>query len=75
MAKQNKGTTRIGFTNRNRQKNIQATGLPGTDHGQTIYVLHCLECEATYGANGSDIHLRKCPCCQGGRPGLSFQRQ
>ncbi|EMB2829786.1 TPA: hypothetical protein ACKQCK_000422 [Stenotrophomonas maltophilia] len=72
MQMQDKGTTRIGFTNRNQQQNIGATGLSGTDYGQSIYVLRCGLCHATYGANGSDIHLRKCPTCQGGRPGLPF---
>lgn len=69
MAREDKGTTRIGFVNRNSQVNIRATGLPGSDHGQAIYVLQCQPCGQTYGANGSDIHLRKCPSCQGGRPG------
>lgn len=69
MAREDKGTTRIGFVNRNGQINIRATGLPGSDHGQSVYVLQCRECGEVYGANGSDIHLRKCPACQGGRPG------
>lgn len=73
MTRVDKGTTKIGFINRNEQENIRATGLPGTDHGQSIYVLHCRPCGETYGANGSDIHLRKCPACQGGRPGLDFE--
>lgn len=73
MAGIGKGTTRIGFKNRNQQENLRATGLPGTDHGQSIYVLQCGECLHEYGANGSDIHLRKCPACQGGRPGLAFE--
>ena len=45
-------------------------GLPGTDHLQRIYVLRCDHCGYEYGANGSDAHERKCPRCQGGRPGL-----
>ncbi|MDF9442967.1 hypothetical protein EM864_14585 [Stenotrophomonas acidaminiphila] len=73
MARPGKGTTSIGFTNGNKQKNIRATGLPGTDHGQSVYVMHCQECGEIYGANGSDIHLRKCPVCQGGRPGLPYE--
>lgn len=72
MTIQNKGTTLTGFVNRNQQKNIRVTDLPGTDHGQAIYVLQCGRCDATYGANGSDIHQRKCPMCQSGRPGLPF---
>jgi len=63
-------STRPGFTNANAQTVVRPTGLPGTDHGQSIYVLRCGHCPEEYGANGSDIWLRKCPKCQGGRPGL-----
>lgn len=63
-------STQPGFTNANGQTVIRATGLPGTDYGQSIYVLRCAQCASDYGANGSDIWLRKCPHCQGGRPGL-----
>lgn len=63
-------TTAPGFRNRNRQVVVRDTGLPGNDHMQRIYVLRCDMCTHEYGANGSDIHLRKCPACQGGRPGL-----
>jgi hypothetical protein len=65
-------STRAGFTNSNGQIVVRATGLPGTDHGQTIYVLRCIPCGEEYGANGSDIFQRKCPVCQDGRPGLFF---
>lgn len=67
-----RGTTRIGFVNRNRQVNLRATDLPGNDHLQKIYVLRCKHCEHEYGANGSDIFQRKCPNCQDGAPGLSY---
>ena len=50
--------------------NIRATGLPGNDHLQYIYVLRCERCGNEYGSNGSDIFQRKCPSCQGGMPGL-----
>lgn len=68
-----KGTTEIGYRNRNDQTVVEATGLPGTDHLQRIYALRCELCGNTYGANGSDIHERRCPHCQGGRPGLEFR--
>lgn len=61
-----------GFVNRNQQVVVQATGLPGTDHGQSIYALRCEPCGHEYGANGSDIWLRKCPKCQGGNAGLTY---
>ena len=66
-------STRPGFTNANAQTVIRPTGLAGTDHGQSIYVLRCGHCSEEYGANGSDIWLRKCPRCQGGRPGLAVE--
>lgn len=64
-------TTQVGYENRNGQVVVRPTGMPGTDHLQYIYVLRCGHCTLEYGANGSDIHLRKCPGCQGGRPGLA----
>jgi hypothetical protein len=65
-------TTEPGYENRNSQTTIRSTGLVGTDHGQYIYVLRCGSCSHEYGANGSDIHIRRCPLCQGGRPGLPY---
>jgi precorrin-8X/cobalt-precorrin-8 methylmutase len=65
-------TTEPGYENRNGQTTIRSTGLAGTDHGQCIYVLRCSSCGHEYGANGSDIHTRRCPACQGGRPGLRY---
>jgi hypothetical protein len=67
-----RGTTRIGYRNRNQQTVAERTDLPGTDHLQRIYVLQCEHCGTRYGANGSDIFERRCPTCQGGRPGLAF---
>ena len=66
-------TTSIGYVSRNGQVVIRNTGLPGTDHGQSVYQLGCLRCGHVYGANGADIHLRKCPSCQGGAPGLPLE--
>jgi len=66
-------TTSIGYVNRNGQVVIRNTGSPGTDHGQTVYQLGCSHCGHVYGANGSDIHLRKCPNCQDGMPGLPIE--
>jgi hypothetical protein len=65
-------TTKPGYRNRNDQVNLRPTGLPGTDHGQSIYVLRCERCSNEYGANGSDIFQRKCPRCQNGAPGLNY---
>jgi len=73
MAKrEDKGTTRAGFINQNQQKNLgkRQPPLEGTDNYQYVYVMNCTKCGLIYGANGSDIHLRKCPNCQGGEPGI-----
>jgi hypothetical protein len=67
-----KGTTELGYVNRNDQMVLRKTDEPGTDHLQKVYVLRCLECEHEYGVNGSDIHIRRCPACAGGRPGLAY---
>ena len=65
-------TTQIGSINRNRQKNHGTRDLPGNDHCQYSYKLECLCCGHCYGANGTDIHIRKCPKCQGGAPGIEY---
>lgn len=61
-------TTRPGFENRNRQINLGPLGISGTDHNQQLYRMRCQLCGGEYAANGSDIHLRKCPHCQEGAP-------
>lgn len=72
MSRQSKGTTEPGFVNRNGQVVVRATGLTGTDHGQSVYVLRCATCAREYGVNGSDIFQRRCPYHQGGAPGLRY---
>jgi hypothetical protein len=63
-------TTRTGYVNRNGQEVIRPTGERGTDHGQYVYVLRCQNCGHEYGANGSDIWLRRCPKHDGGALGI-----
>ncbi|WP_411994820.1 HNH endonuclease [Agarivorans sp. DSG3-1] len=67
-------TTQIGFINRNNQKNLGTRGIEGTDHGQSSYKIKCqiTNCGHEYGSNGTDIFQRKCPNCQGGKPGISY---
>jgi hypothetical protein len=65
-----KGTTKPGYENRNGQVVVRCTEQRGTDHLQFVYVLNCKHCGHVYGVNGTDIHARKCPAHQGGRPGL-----
>lgn len=59
-------STDYGFINKNRQKNIGKTNMKGTDYMQKLYKMQCQDCGYEYYANGSDIHLKKCPKCQGG---------
>jgi 5-methylcytosine-specific restriction protein A len=65
-------STQIGFVNDNDQLVLGPTGRDGTDHGQKIYVLRCQRCAHEYGANGSDIALRRCPVCGGGAVGFDL---
>ena len=72
-SRMSKGTTKPGYVNRNNQVVVKKTDLPGNDFNQRVYRLRCGCCGHEYGANGSDIFQRKCPCCQDGRPGLPYQ--
>jgi hypothetical protein len=65
-------TTRIGYESTGGQRCHGTLGVPGTDHGQFAFKLECTHCGCVYGANGSDIHLRNCPACQGGAPGIRY---
>jgi hypothetical protein len=65
-------TVQVGYVNRNQQKVVLATDLPGTDHGQSVYVLRCGLCGNEYGSNGADNFQRKCPKCRRGAPGLRY---
>ena len=65
-------TTQIGYTNRNAQTVLRPTTAAGNDHNQKVYVLRCGKCNHEYGANGSDIWLRRCPSCSGGAKGLAY---
>lgn len=60
-------TTDTGYINRNGQINLGRTSERGTDHGQWFYKMECQKCGYVYKANGTDIWLRKCPMCQGGK--------
>lgn len=67
-----KGTTEPGYTNKNNQTVLRKTESLGNDHNQRVYVLQCGECGEEYGANGSDVWLRRCPSCQSGAKGLPY---
>lgn len=67
-------TTTIGYINRNKQRVLGTRGKSGTDHTAKAYKLEYLnsKCGHLYGANGTDVFLRKCPECQDGRPGIPY---
>ena len=67
-----KRTTEIGFINANNQEVIRKTNTKGNDHNQYVYVLKCHNCNHEYVANGSDIHIRRCPAHDGGAKGLDY---
>src|SRR5690242_6264121 len=72
MSRASKGTTVPGYVNRHGQVVVRATGLAGTNYGQSVYVMRCPACAKEYGANGSGIFQRRCAFHQGGMPGLPY---
>lgn len=67
-------TTVPGFMNGNRQRTVARTGFPSASFaGQIIYKMACGDCREEYGANGCDIHSRRCPRCQGGVAGEALR--
>lgn len=58
--------TVAGYVNRNNQVNLGKTNMRGTNPTNWLYRMRCQDCLHEYHANGSDIHLKKCPACQGG---------
>ena len=71
---ENTKTTQIGYVNRNNQKVHGTRGVAGNDNLQYAYKMECMVDGSghIYGANGTDIFQRKCPRCQGGKPGIEF---
>jgi len=65
-------TTAIGYYENSNQTVVRQTNLSGNRPGQRLYVLKCGKCGQQYGANGCDIHFRRCPAYDGGQPGLVF---
>jgi len=65
-------TTVIGYINRNNQEVHGTRGVDGSEKNQKAYKMRCLNCEALYGSNGSEIFHRKCPDCQDGKPSINF---
>lgn len=63
-------SVQIGFVNPHGEICTGHRGAAGTDHLQYAYRAECGHCGHLYGANGSDMHERRCPNCQGGAPGI-----
>jgi len=59
--------TTVGNRNRNGQITIRETQWLSNHRTAKIYILKCEKCGFRYGANGCDIHIRKCPSRQGGK--------
>lgn len=67
-------TAEPGFRNKNNQIVIKCTGFASESApNQTIYRLLCDLCKYEYGANGSDIHQRRCPRHQNGAKGETLR--
>ena len=62
------GTTETGYRNRNRQVVIGPFDGFSNHHNQRLFEMRCEPCGEAYAANGCDIHIRRCPTCQGGKP-------
>ena len=67
-------STEIGYFNPNGQQCEGHCGVEETDSKQFAYKTECTHCGYVYGTNGSDMHERKCPQCQGGAPGIRYWR-
>jgi hypothetical protein len=67
-------SVQIGVVNRNGQRCMGHRGVEGTDHEQFACKAECTVCGYVYGANGSDMHERRCPMHDGGKPGIPYWR-
>jgi hypothetical protein len=63
-------TTQIGYKNTNNQQVLGSKNLDETDKKNVIFELCCGHCNEVYGAKTSEIHRRKCPKCQEGKPSV-----
>ncbi|CTQ33585.1 hypothetical protein JAN5088_02367 [Jannaschia rubra] len=62
------GTTETGYENANGQKVLGPSDLTSNHHNQRLFEMSCTHCGCGYNANGCDIHIRRCPSCQNGKP-------
>lgn len=65
---------KLGDVNKNGQKVVaDLKRKSSTRNTANLYHMVCKLCRHQYAANGFDVHIRKCPNCQGGRPGEAVQ--
>ena len=64
-------TTQIGYVNSNNQKVLGTRNLNATDKKNVTFKISCGDCDEVYGAKTSEIHRRKCPTCQEGKPSVN----
>lgn len=59
----------VGYiTQHRKQRILEKSKEKSNSHSfATVWVLECTHCNNVYGANSCDVHLRKCPSCQGGQ--------
>ena len=65
-------TTQIAYENSNKQKVLGSRNLDATDKQQVTYKMLCGDCGEVYGAKTAEIHRRKCPVCQEGKPSMNW---
>jgi len=65
-------TTQIGYENNNKQKVLGSRNLNSTDKKNVTFKIYCGDCDEVYGAKTSEIHRRKCPACQEGKPSVNW---
>ena len=70
-------STKIGYINNNNQichghRGNCIAGPSGHGSGSYIYKMECFNCKNIYGSLGIHVENRKCPACQGGKPGSEF---
>jgi hypothetical protein len=53
------------------KKVIRKTKERGNHPFALVHILQC-ECGHRFGANSCDVHIRRCPNCEGGAPGLQL---
>ncbi len=65
-------SVQIGAVNPHGQTCLGHRGVAGTAHLHLAYRTECGWCGQVYGVNGSDMHARPCPACQGGAAGILY---